>query len=112
MHEHEHKGGFLNGLILGLLIGAGLVFLFGTNKGKKLLQMLLDQVEENTELSELLEMPEEEEEMVGIEEEPEYAETPEDKEERATSNIKEEKTQRTVAKVKRFFKSAPKKLVS
>lgn len=101
---NEHKGGgFLNGFVLGLLVGAGLVFLFGTNKGKKVLQMLLDQVEENTELSELLEMPDDEdEEMMGIEEEPEEE----------VHEAKETKPQRTVAKVKRFFKGAQKKLVS
>ena len=109
-HEHDHKGGgFFNGFVVGLLVGAGLVFLFGTTKGKKVLQMLLDQVEENTELSELLEMPEEEEEeLMGIEEEePEYTEAPKDE-----LDSKEEKPQRAVARVKRFFKGAPKKLVS
>lgn len=110
MEEHRHHGsGFFNGFVLGLLVGAGLVFLFGTSKGKRVLQMLLDQVEENTQLSELLEMPEdEEEELMGIEEEPvvvhHHHEDHEDHE-------VEEPLVRPVAKVKRFFRGS-KKLVS
>lgn len=104
MNEHHHGPGFLNGFILGLLMGAGLMFLFGTNKGRKVLQMLLEQVEENTSVSDLLEMPEEEEEeeyMDGVEEEPEQE-----------MDVKESKPQKVTAKVKRFFKGASKKLVS
>lgn len=101
----EHKGSsFFNGFILGLLLGAGLVFLFGTNKGRKVLQMLLEQVEENTELSELLEIPEGEEEeyMEGLEEEmPEREEEP--------IHHQEEKPQAAKPSgVKRFFKGAKK----
>ncbi len=107
MNEHNHSGGFLNGFVLGLLVGAGLMFLFGTNKGKKVLQMLLDQVEENTAISELLEMPDDEEEFIGVE-----AEDPEEMEVSEPVRKSEEKPQRTVAKVKRFFKGAPKKMVS
>ena len=109
MDEHRHHGGgFFNGFILGLLVGAGLVFLFGTNKGRKVLQMLLDQIEENTELSELLEMPEGEDDeyMMGVEEP-----QPEEKEIHV-SDTGEVKPQQPVAKVKRFFRGAPKKLVS
>lgn len=115
MEEHKHHGGgFFNGFILGLLVGAGLVFLFGTNKGKRVLQMLLEQVEENTQLSELLEMPdsEEEEYMEGLEEEPSSAEGYGRAEEPEEEVHKESKPHKTVAKVKRFFKGAPKKLVS
>lgn len=100
MNQEHHGNSFVNGFVLGLLVGASLVFLFGTNKGKKVLQMLLDQVEENTAISDILEMPEDEDEFVGIEEEPE------------PKMKSEPKTQHTVAKVKRFFKHAPKKMVS
>src|SRR5574338_1113645 len=104
MNQHEHHGGFVNGFILGLCVGAGLVFLFGTNKGKKILQMLLDQVEENTAISDLLEMPEDEDEYIGIEEEeePEAVEEP--------KKQAEVKSRAVTAKVKRFFKGAPKKM--
>lgn len=104
MEDKHHGGGFFNGFILGLLVGGGLMFLFGTNKGRKVLQMLLEQVEENTSVSDLLEMPEEEEEyMGGMEEEP-MQEMKEDS--------GESKPQKVTAKVKRFFKGAPKKIVS
>ena len=108
MNEH-HSNGFFSGFLFGLVVGAGLVFLFGTSRGKKVLQMLLDQVEENSAISELLEMPEDEDEYVGIEadEEPEDAPV---KEEKHTSSG--HKLEKPVAKVKRFFKGAPKKLVS
>lgn len=103
---NEHKGsGFFNGFVLGLVIGAGLVFLFGTSKGKRVLQMLLDQVEENTAISELLEIPEDEDDyMMAVEEDAPKEEKGED--------VEEVKSQRPVAKVKRFFKGSSKKLVS
>lgn len=115
-NEHRHHGGsgFFNGLVLGLLIGAGLVFLFGTNKGRKVLQMLLEQVEENTQLSELLEMPDDEDEeyMMGVEESAEDEEPEEVKVAPREHHIVDEKPHKTVAKVKRFFRGSPKKLVS
>ncbi|HYK09126.1 MAG TPA: YtxH domain-containing protein [Candidatus Eisenbacteria bacterium] len=103
--QRHHGGGFFNGFVLGLIIGAGLVFLFGTSKGKRVLQMLLDQVEENTAISELLEMPEDEEDdfvMDARDEEPV---------EEHRHIHEEESSTRPVAKVKRFFRGS-KKLVS
>lgn len=41
--EHSSGGGFLNGLLLGLLIGGGAVFLFGTKKGKRLLKLITEE---------------------------------------------------------------------
>ncbi len=128
--ENRHgSSGFFNGFILGLLVGAGLVFLFGTSKGKRVLQMLLEQVEENTELSELLEIPEgEEEEYLGaIEEDPdmEMEEQPASKnhpsfDEREElrhqfqngHHHEESRSPKPVAKVKRFFRGPSKKMVS
>lgn len=139
--ENRHgSGGFFNGFILGLLVGAGLVFLFGTNKGKKVLQMLLEQVEESTELSDLLEIPEGEEEEYfdAIEESPEetsfreseeremeLSEEPEEDddirhefqnghhhEHHEHHEHREEVHHKPVAKVKRFFRGSSKKLVS
>lgn len=121
--DHDNRqhssGGFFNGFILGLLVGAGLVFLFGTSKGKRVLQMLLEQVEENTELSELLEIPEGEEDEYfdAIEEEPEMRmeEEPKDEIRHVFQNghhHDDEKSHKPVAKVKRFFRGPSKKLVS
>lgn len=115
-NEHKHHGGgFFNGFILGLLVGAGLVFLFGTSKGKRVLQMLLEQVEENTQLSELLEIPEGEDESYfdAIEEEPEMEEErPQVKESPSNGHkMEEHHSQKPIAKVKRFFRG-PKKMVS
>lgn len=35
-HHHDSGSGFLNGLILGAVIGAGIALLLGTKKGKEL----------------------------------------------------------------------------
>lgn len=108
--SEQHSNGFVSGFLFGLVVGAGLVFLFGTTRGKKVLQMLLDQVEENSAISELLEMPDgEEDEYIGIETEEEPEEAPV-KEVKHTAPV--QKSERAVAKVKRFFKGAPKKMVS
>lgn len=115
MNEHHHSGGFFNGFVLGLLIGGGLVFLFGTSRGKKVLQMFLDQVEENTELSELLEIPDGEEDEYLMDDSPsaeEYSEKESKHTKKVDEDVEEIKPQHTVARVKRFFKGAPKKLVS
>lgn len=119
MHNENRGGGFFNGFILGLLVGAGLVFLFGTQKGKRVLQLLLEQVEENTELSDLLEIPEDEDEEYfdAIEEEPEEEVLESHHEESdevsaAPKNNHHSPIAKTTAKVKRFFKGAPKKLIS
>ena len=42
MNDH-HSNRFLDGLILGAVIGAGAVFLFGTKSGKNLLKILSEQ---------------------------------------------------------------------
>lgn len=116
---NKSGGGFFNGFILGLLVGAGLVFLFGTQKGKRVLQLLLEQVEENTELSDLLEIPEDEDEEYfdAIEEEPEEELEPHHEEEpeevdMPVRNGHHSPVAKTTAKVKRFFKGSPKKLIS
>jgi gas vesicle protein len=57
MDNHNHHGsGFMNGLILGGLIGAGIVFLLGTKKGKQVLKAITENGFENIqELRDLLE---------------------------------------------------------
>lgn len=37
MSDHQHNNGFFNGFLFGVLIGAGLVFLLGTKRGKELI---------------------------------------------------------------------------
>ncbi|MBU2632552.1 YtxH domain-containing protein [Patescibacteria group bacterium] len=41
--HRPHGGNFINGFVFGLIMGAALVFLFGTKKGKKLLQILSEE---------------------------------------------------------------------
>ena len=41
-HNHNNNPNYINGLILGALIGAGLVFFLGTKKGKELLNEITD----------------------------------------------------------------------
>lgn len=40
--DHHHGGGFMNGFVMGAVIGAGVVFLLGTKKGKQVLQTLTE----------------------------------------------------------------------
>jgi|SRR5581483_2995420 len=41
-HHKHHDSGFMNGVVLGILIGAALFFLVGTKRGKKLWELLKD----------------------------------------------------------------------
>ena len=48
LRQADSEGGkFFNGFLLGLLVGAALVFLFGTKKGKKLLKAISEEGAEN-----------------------------------------------------------------
>lgn len=42
-HHHSNGPGFINGLIVGMLIGAGLVFFLGTKRGKELVDELKEE---------------------------------------------------------------------
>jgi hypothetical protein len=93
-----NNGRLSNGFILGLIIGGGAVFLFGTKTGKKLLKKFseegwegLTQILEEADLGDYEEEPVEEEEVV-----PEHK-TDEKLEEEAPEEVK-------VASKKRFFK--------
>src|SRR6185437_6183803 len=103
MHTESKGNGFFNGFVLGLLVGAGIVFLFGTQKGRRVLELLLEQVEESTELSDLLEIPEDEEyeEVIAPKEEKKHTEKP-----------SHSPVAKTTARVKRFFKGSPKRVIS
>ncbi len=41
--KHNHSNGFMNGLVLGAILGAGAVFLLGTKTGKKLLKAVSEE---------------------------------------------------------------------
>lgn len=41
-HHDHHSSGFSNGFVLGGVIGAGIVFLLGTDKGKRILKTLTE----------------------------------------------------------------------
>lgn len=66
-HEKHHEGGggkFFNGFLFGALIGAGAVYLLGTEKGKKILNTITEYgLEGITEVDDMLEEEMEEEEL-------------------------------------------------
>lgn len=107
-HNHHHSSGFMNGLVMGLLLGGGAVFLLGTKRGKKLLKVISEEgLEGMSGLGELLEnkfdyikdMDEEdlEEEML------------EAKENNKNEKSSEEAPKSLHSKAKRFFKGVHKK---
>ncbi len=90
-----NNGRLSNGFILGLIIGGGAVFLFGTKTGKKLLKKFSEEGWEGlTEILEEVDMGEYEEEPV---------------EEATNGELKEEVPEEVkVASKKRFFKKSSK----
>ena len=91
-----NNGRLSNGFILGLIIGGGAVFLFGTKTGKKLLKKFSEEGWEGlTEILEEVDMGEYEEEPV---------------EEATNGELKEEEPveEAKVASKKRFFKKSSK----
>ncbi len=62
--ENKHSSGFMNGLLLGIIIGAALVFFLGTKKGKELLRTITEEgLEDFSELGEYFTENMDEEEM-------------------------------------------------
>lgn len=56
MEKEHHGNGFMNGLLTGLILGGGIVFLLGTKRGKKLLKAISEEgLEGVSGLGELLE---------------------------------------------------------
>lgn len=54
--ENKQNSGFMGGLVVGIILGASVVFLLGTKKGKKILDTLTEEgLEGFDELGELLE---------------------------------------------------------
>lgn len=62
--QHQNgSGGFINGLVLGVIIGAGLVFLFCTKRGKQVLKAITENgVESFSDLTDILQNTEFEDE--------------------------------------------------
>lgn len=42
-NSRQHGGGFANGFLLGLIVGAAVVFLLATKKGKKILKLISEE---------------------------------------------------------------------
>lgn len=62
--NHNNSGKFLNGLMLGALLGAGAVYLLSTEKGKKILKAVTEYgLEGITEVDDMLDEEMEEEAM-------------------------------------------------
>lgn len=98
MDSNNSGGSFLNGFLWGAIIGAGVVFLLGTKKGKRLLKTITEEgLEGVSGLSELVE---------------EYSADEEEKQEKGLNGEKgEEKSfaQNFVAPARRFFKGIPRR---
>ncbi|MGH7245472.1 MAG: hypothetical protein ACREGI_00895 [Candidatus Levyibacteriota bacterium] len=106
-NNHHHSGhAFMNGLLLGAVIGGGLVFLLGTKKGKKVLKIITEEgLEGVSELKELIENQDEE-----YEEEDEVpADVAVAEEVHAAASHEEIKQPVTPKQQKRFFRGIGKK---
>lgn len=91
-----HGSNFFSGFLLGALVGAGIVFLFGTKKGKKLLKIISEKGADN--ISNILEKAEKTADLAEIHEE-DGDEDVVPKRELAVKETVEEKP-----KARRFFK--------
>lgn len=96
-----HGSNFFSGFLLGALVGAGLVFLFGTKKGKKLLRIISEKGADN--ISSILEKAEKTADLAEIQEEDELSFAKASEDQGGKFTVKE-KTVEEKPKVKRFFK--------
>lgn len=61
MNNNSSRGGFFNGFVVGFIVGAAMVFLLATKKGKKLLKIITEEgLDKVSDLEELLEERDEE----------------------------------------------------
>lgn len=98
-HDH-HGGGFGSGFLLGLIVGAAVVFFLFTKRGKELLHKITEEgIEGVEEFKELLDLDVDDEE---------YEDEPSEKVDRMVA-----KTEAVIAPIrktaKRFFRGTPKK---
>ncbi|MBI3070209.1 MAG: hypothetical protein HYY87_02795 [Candidatus Levybacteria bacterium] len=98
MNSNNSNGGFVNGFLWGAIIGASVVFLLGTKKGKRLLKTVTEEgLEGVSGLKELVE---------------EYSGDEEEEPEKGLNGEKEEEksfTQGFGRRARRFFKGIPKR---
>lgn len=101
MNNNNSSNGFSHGFILGALIGGGIVFLFGTTKGKKLLKTITEEgLEGIADLEDL------------SEEETEYEDVDIDQpaKEANKSDVKQPSSvEKVVSTTRRLFRGIPKK---
>ncbi|QQG40905.1 MAG: hypothetical protein HYV37_01105 [Candidatus Levyibacteriota bacterium] len=98
MNNNNSGNGFSHGFILGALIGGGIVFLFGTKKGKKLLKTITEEgLEGIAELENL------------AEDEIEEYENSDDVVQKQPSTKPQENLNEVTSSAKRFFKGIHKK---
>lgn len=112
--QQDTGGKFFNGLVVGLVIGAALMFLLSTKKGKKILKMLTEEgLEGVSGIEELLMDGGDEEVYEEVIEEKE--ENKEQKEEHQTNGHAQTHHEQPVhatpriTKVRRFFRGVPKR---
>lgn len=106
MSEEKKGPGFLNGLIWGAAIGAGIVLLVKTKTGKKILKTLSENIKEEglREVGKLNDMLEEQEDYEAMREEEEMEEMSQNHSNGNGSTINKLKST-----TKRFFRGVPKK---
>lgn len=100
MNNNSSGGSFVNGFLWGAIIGAGVVFLLGTKKGKRLLKTITEEgLEGVSGLSELVE---------------EYGDNEEEEKVEKGLNGEKKEEEKSFAQsfggqARRFFKGIPKK---
>lgn len=105
-HSNQSKGpGFINGFLWGAIIGAGVVFLLGTKKGKNILKVIS---EEGLELSELFSEEVQEDEQPKKEEHHKCKECQTEEKETAPSNSQNGALAKIAHSGRRFFRGTHK----
>lgn len=103
-HDHHHSNGFGNGFILGLIVGAALVFFLFTKRGKQLLKVISEEgLAGVEEFKELLDLEGEEEY---------YEDMPSESPTKMFVRGEKEVVEKVGKGAKRFFRGVPRKRVN
>ena len=103
-HEHQHGSGFGNGFLLGIIVGAALVFFLFTKRGKQLLKVISEEgLAEVEEFKELLDLDDEEEY---------YEDMPSESPTKMFIRGEKEVAEKVSKGAKRFFRGVPRKKVN